>query len=384
MWLRYVVTSLVDSLYRSIQGRDGLTRGPIRKRPGSNGGGSVKGLSVTCIQAMPREEQCCCKMCRTLEVYGLMSSLSNHHYFSNPAPPTPTAMMLPRSTLLRRTGLLRPLAPSSTARSMTAAAGGGWEKSYEFILAEKKDKVALLTLNRPKALNALCNGIIRDLIEATTYIARDDSVGAIVLTGSTKAFAAGADIKEMKDKTFVEAFSTNMFEEWGQIARVAKPIVAAVNGYALGGGCELMMMADIVVAGENAKFGQPEITLGVIPGCGGTQRLVRAIGKSKAMELVLTGGMIDAKQAEKDGLVSKVVPTETTVDVALEMANKIASFSLPVAAAAKETVNAAFELNLAEGLRFERRIFHSLFALQDQKEGMGAFVEKRKPKFTNT
>lgn len=323
-------------------------------------------------------------MCRTLEVYGLMSSLSNHHSFSNPAPPTPTAMMLPRSTLLRRTGLLRPLAPSSTARSMTAAAGGGWEKSYEFILAEKKDKVALLTLNRPKALNALCNGIIRDLIEATTYIARDDSVGAIVLTGSTKAFAAGADIKEMKDKTFVEAFSTNMFEEWGQIARVAKPIVAAVNGYALGGGCELMMMADIVVAGENAKFGQPEITLGVIPGCGGTQRLVRAIGKSKAMELVLTGGMIDAKQAEKDGLVSKVVPTETTVDVALEMANKIASFSLPVAAAAKETVNAAFELNLAEGLRFERRIFHSLFALQDQKEGMGAFVEKRKPKFTNT
>jgi len=296
-------------------------------------------------------------------------------------------MMLARSTHLRRSGLLlRPLASSSstTARPLTAAAGGGWEKSYEFILAERKDRVALLTLNRPKALNALCNGIIRDLIEATTHIARDDSVGAIVLTGSTKAFAAGADIKEMKDKTFVEAFSTNMFEEWGQIAKVAKPIVAAVNGYALGGGCELMMMADIVIAGENAKFGQPEITLGVIPGCGGTQRLVRAIGKSKAMELVLTGGMIDAKQAEKDGLVSKVVPTETTVEVALEMANKIASFSLPVAAAAKETVNAAFELNLAEGLRFERRIFHSLFALSDQKEGMGAFVEKRKPKFTNT
>ncbi|KAM3572805.1 hypothetical protein VYU27_005218 [Nannochloropsis oceanica] len=297
--------------------------------------------------------------------------------------------MLARSTLLRRSSLLlRPLPLSSitsttVARSMTAGACGTWEKSYEFILAERRDKVALLTLNRPKALNALCNGIIQDLIEATTHIVRDDSVGCIVLTGSTKAFAAGADIKEMKDKTFVEAFSTNMFEEWGHIARVAKPIVAAVNGYALGGGCELMMMADIVVAGENAKFGQPEISLGVIPGCGGTQRLVRAIGKSKAMELVLTGGMIDAKQAEKDGLVSKVVPTDTTVQVALDMAKTIASFSLPVTAAAKETVNSAFELNLAEGLRFERRVFHSLFALQDQKEGMRAFVEKRKPKFTN-
>ncbi len=298
--------------------------------------------------------------------------------------------MLARSSFLRRSSLLlRPLPLSSitsttVARPMTAAASGTWEKSYEFILAERRDKVALLTLNRPKALNALCNGIIQDLIEATTHIVHDDSVGCIVLTGSTKAFAAGADIKEMKDKTFVEAFSTNMFEEWGHIARVAKPIVAAVNGYALGGGCELMMMADIVVAGENAKFGQPEITLGVIPGCGGTQRLVRAIGKSKAMELVLTGGMIDAKQAEKGGLVSKVVPTETTVQVALEMAKTIASYSLPVTAAAKETVNSAFELNLAEGLRFERRVFHSLFALQDQKEGMGAFVEKRKPKFTNT
>ncbi len=209
-------------------------------------------------------------------------------------------------------------------------------------------------------------------------------MGAIVLTGSTKAFAAGADIKEMASKSFVEAFSTNMFVEWGDLARVSKPIVAAVNGYALGGGCELMMMADIVVAGENAKFGQPEITLGVIPGCGGTQRLIRSIGKSKAMELVLTGGMIDAQQAEKDGLVSKVVPTEKTVEVALEMANKIASFSQPVAAAAKETVNSAYELNLAEGLRFERRIFHSLFALKDQKEGMAAFVEKRKPNFTHS
>lgn len=303
---------------------------------------------------------------------------------------TSTHSMLARSILCRpavRYGLTSSipcLRTNCQMSLMSTAPAGKWEKEYDFILAEKKGKVALLTLNRPKALNALCNGIIQDLIDATTAIAADDTVGAIVLTGSTKAFAAGADIKEMKDKSFVQAFSSNMFAEWGHIARVTKPIVAAVNGYALGGGCELMMMADIVIAGENAKFGQPEITLGVIPGCGGTQRLVRAIGKSKAMELVLTGGMIDALQAERDGLVSKVVPAEKTVDVALEMATKIASYSLPVAAAAKETVNAAFELNLAEGLRFERRIFHSLFALQDQKEGMAAFVEKRKPTFTNT
>ncbi len=235
----------------------------------------------------------------------------------------------------------------------------------------------MITLNRPKALNALCDGLLDDLIHAARVFDKDNNVGAIVITGSEKAFAAGADIKEMSTRNFVDCYTNNQFKNWGDVAAINKPTIAAVSGFALGGGCELAMMCDIIIASESAKFGQPEITLGVIPGCGGTQRLVKAIGKSKAMEMVLTGNMITAAQAEKDGLVCRVVPNDKLVAEALAMGDKIASFSRPAVAMAKETVNAAFELSLQEGLRFERRIFHSMFALEDQKEGMGAFVQKR-------
>lgn len=222
-----------------------------------------------------------------------------------------------------------------------------------------------------------------DLMHAARAFDGMDSVGAIVITGSEKAFAAGADIKEMSKRGYVESYLKNQFKSWGDLAATNKPTIAAVSGFALGGGCELAMLCDIIVASESAKFGQPEVTLGVIPGCGGTQRLIRAVGKSKAMEMVLTGNMITAAQAERDGLVCKVVPNDKLVDTALEMANKIASFSRPVVAMAKETVNAAHELNLAEGLRFERRVFHSMFALEDQKEGMAAFSEKRPAKWAH-
>ena len=255
--------------------------------------------------------------------------------------------------------------------------------SYEYIKAEVKGNAGLITLNRPKALNALCDGLLDDVIHAARVFDKDDNIGAIVITGSEKAFAAGADIKEMSKRTYVQCYNNNQFENWTDITKLSKPTIAAVSGFALGGGCELAMMCDIMIAAENAKFGQPEITLGVIPGCGGTQRLLRAIGKSKAMEMVLTGRMIDAAQAERDGLVCKVVPNDKLLDSALEMANKIASFSRPAVAMAKETVNASYELNLAEGLRFERRIFHSMFALDDQKEGMAAFSEKRPAKWSH-
>ena len=230
-------------------------------------------------------------------------------------------------------------------------------------------------------MNALCDGLLADLIHAATAFDNNDTVGAIVITGSTKAFAAGADIKEMANKTFVESYTKNMFKNWTDITKVTKPTIAAVSGFALGGGCELAMMCDIMIASESAKFGQPEISLGVIPGCGGTQRLIRAIGKSKAMEMVLTGNMITAQEAEKAGLVCRVVPDDQLMESALKMAGKIASFSKPSVAMAKETVNAAYEMNLEEGLRFERRMFHSLFATEDQKEGMGAFIEKRSPQW---
>ena len=255
--------------------------------------------------------------------------------------------------------------------------------SYEYIKAEIKGNAGLITLNRPKALNALCDGLLDDVIHAARGFDKDDNIGAIVITGSEKAFAAGADIKEMSKRTYVQCYNNNQFENWTDITKLSKPTIAAVSGFALGGGCELAMMCDIMIAAENAKFGQPEITLGVIPGCGGTQRLLRAIGKSKAMEMVLTGRMIDAAQAERDGLVCKVVPNDKLLDSALEMANKIASFSRPAVAMAKETVNASYELNLAEGLRFERRIFHSMFSLDDQKEGMAAFSEKRPAKWSH-
>ncbi|CAE7742616.1 echs1 [Symbiodinium microadriaticum] len=257
------------------------------------------------------------------------------------------------------------------------------KSSYDHIIAEVRGKTGLITLNRPKALNALCTPLLADITHACRAFDDNNDVGAIVITGSEKAFAAGADIKEMSKQEFVDCYTNNMFADWTEVTKIRKPTIAAVAGYALGGGCELAMMCDIIIAADNAKFGQPEITLGVIPGCGGTQRLIRAVGKAKAMEMVLTGNMIDAHQAERDGLVCRVVPKEELVDVALKMGDKIASFSQPAVAMAKETVNSAYELSLAEGVRFERRIFHSMFALRDQKEGMAAFIEKRPATWTH-
>lgn len=255
------------------------------------------------------------------------------------------------------------------------------KESYEFVTVEKRAQVGILTLNRPKALNALCDGLFQDLIHASKALDTDESIGCMVLTGSQKAFAAGADISEMKDRDFAHAYQTNMFAEWAEITKVSKPIIAAVNGYALGGGCELAMMCDMIVAGEKAKFGQPEINLGVIPGAGGTQRLTRAIGKSKAMHMCLTGDMISAAEAEQAGLVAKVFPAEELVDEAVKIAEKIASKGRMAVLMTKEAVNASQELPLQEGLRLERRFFHSLFSTEDQKEGMSAFLEKREPNF---
>jgi len=252
---------------------------------------------------------------------------------------------------------------------------------FENLIVEKKDKVALITLNRPKALNALCDALIGELNVVTKSIDADPEMKAIVITGSTKSFAAGADIKEMASRTYMETYKGNMFAQWADLTKISKPVIAAVNGYALGGGCELAMMCDIIVAGENAKFGQPEVTIGTIPGCGGTQRLTRIVGKAKAMDMVLTGEPIDAAEAKAYGLVSKVVPVEKTVEEALRMATKIASLSQPIIAMAKECVNAAYEMTQAEGVHYERRVFHSTFATEDQKEGMAAFVGKRKPAF---
>ena len=255
--------------------------------------------------------------------------------------------------------------------------------AYETIIAEARGKVGLITLNRPKALNALNSQVLSELVAALGAFDADRGIGAIVITGSEKAFAAGADIKEMQDKTYVDAFLGDFFSGWDNVGRVRKPLIAAVAGYALGGGCELAMMCDFIIAADNAKFGQPEITLGVMPGMGGSQRLTRAVGKSKAMDMCLTGRMMDAAEAERSGLVSRVVPAAKLLDEALAAAAKIADFSLPSVMMAKEAVNRAFETTLAEGLRFEKRLFHSMFALDDQKEGMAAFVEKRKANFTN-
>jgi len=254
---------------------------------------------------------------------------------------------------------------------------------YENIRVEKRGRVALVTLNRPKALNALNSELIAELNAALALFESDDKIGCVVLTGSEKAFAAGADIKEMSSLSFVEAYKTDFITSWDQVSRFRKPIIAAVAGYALGGGCELAMMCDFILAAENAKFGQPEITLGVMPGAGGTQRLTRFVGKSKAMEMCLTGRMMDAAEAERSGLVSRVVPLDELLEEALRVAEKIADFSLPTAMMTKESVNRAYETTLAEGVRFERRVFHSLFATEDQTEGMNAFVEKRAPQFKN-
>lgn len=255
--------------------------------------------------------------------------------------------------------------------------------AYETIFVETRGKVGLITLNRPKALNALNTTVLREVVQELKSMDADARIGAIVLTGSEKAFAAGADIKEMQPKTYVEAFMEDFFAGWEEVTRIRKPIVAAVAGYALGGGCELAMLCDFIIAAENAKFGQPEITLGVMPGMGGSQRLTRFVGKSKAMDMCLTGRMMDAAEAERSGLVSRVVPTGELLEEALRAAGKIADFSLPAVIMAKEAVNRSYETTLAEGLRFERRVFHSMFATEDQKEGMAAFTEKRTANFRN-
>ncbi len=255
--------------------------------------------------------------------------------------------------------------------------------AYENIIVETRGHVGLVTLNRPKALNALNAALIAELNQALDRFEADDEIGAIVVTGSERAFAAGADIKEMQEKSFVDVVRDDFIAPWERISRCRKPVIAAVAGYALGGGCELAMMCDVIIAGDNAKFGQPEITLGTIPGAGGTQRLTRAVGKAKAMDMILTGRMMDAEEAERAGLVSRIVPAADLVDEAVKIAARIAEMSMPAAAMAKEAVNRAFEVSLAEGVRFERRLFQSTFATEDRKEGMAAFVEKRQPKFAN-
>jgi len=254
----------------------------------------------------------------------------------------------------------------------------------EFVIVERRENVGLITLNRPKAFNALCDTLTRELTEALDLLEADDAIGALVLTGNEKAFAAGADIKEMKSRSFVDVYLSDFVtSSWERISRCRKPIIAAVAGYALGGGCELALMCDFILAAETARFGQPEITIGILPGAGATQRLPRLIGKSKAMDMILTGRMIDAEEAERMGLVARIVPAGKLVEEAVATAQHIASLSRPAVLLAKESVNRAFETSLSEGIRFERRMFHAAFATEGQKEGMSAFIEKRPPKFSN-
>ena len=256
--------------------------------------------------------------------------------------------------------------------------------AYQNILVEKKGAVGLITLNRPDALNALNKALMDELTLALDDWEADDGIHCIVLTGSTKAFAAGADIKEMQPKSYMDVYREDFITaNWERVTRCRKPVIAAVAGYALGGGCELAMMCDFIIAADTAKFGQPEIKLGVMPGAGGTQRLTRFVGKSKAMEMCLTGRMMDAEEAERAGLVSRVVAADDLLDEALKAAASVAAMSLPIAMMTKESVNRAYETTLTEGVRFERRLFHSMFATDDQTEGMAAFVEKRQPQFRN-
>jgi len=256
--------------------------------------------------------------------------------------------------------------------------------TYETILTETRGAVGLITLNRPEAMNALNSTVMAELSQALDAFEKDDTIGAMVLTGNEKAFAAGADIKEMQSKTYMDVFLSDFITSgWERLASCRKPVIAAVAGYALGGGCEVAMMCDFIIAAETAKFGQPEITIGALPGAGGTQRLTRVVGKSKAMEMCLTGRMMDAEEAERSGLVSRVVAADELVDQAITAAEKIAAMSRPSVLMAKECVNRAYETTLAEGVRFERRMFQSVFATEDQKEGMAAFAEKRKPEFRN-
>jgi len=255
--------------------------------------------------------------------------------------------------------------------------------AYENIIVDRKGRVGVITLNRPKALNALNSAVILELSAAFDDFEADDAIGAIVITGGEKAFAAGADIKEMQSKDFAEVRKSDFISDWTRISTCRKPVVAAVAGYALGGGCEIAMMCDFIIAAETAKFGQPEITIGTIPGSGGTQRLTRAVGKAKAMEMILTGRMMNADEAERSGLVSRVVPVESMMEEALKAAERMAHLSQPAVAMAKDAVNRAFEVSLAEGVLHERALFYSTFALEDRREGMDAFVEKREPDFKN-
>jgi enoyl-CoA hydratase len=255
--------------------------------------------------------------------------------------------------------------------------------STQTIIVERRGRVGIVRLNRPQALNALNATLRNELLGAVEAFDADANVGCILITGSDKAFAAGADIKEMAEKSYIDIFRADYTADYERLARVRKPIIAAVAGFALGGGCELAMMCDFIIAADNAKFGQPEIKLGVIPGIGGTQRLARAVGKAKAMDLILTGRMMDAAEAERSGLVARVVPAASLMEEAMKVAETIAAMSQPSLLAAKEAVNRSFETSLSEGVRFERRVFHALFATKDRKEGMAAFIEKRPPRFTN-
>lgn len=253
--------------------------------------------------------------------------------------------------------------------------------AYSNIIVETRGRVGLITLNRPNALNALNGALIGEMSQALDTYEADEGIGCIVITGSAKAFAAGADIKEMQTKSYMQAYKEDFIGTWERVTRCRKPVIAAVAGFALGGGCELAMMCDFVIAADTAKFGQPEIKLGVMPGSGGTQRLTRFVGKAKAMEMCLTGRMMDAAEAERSGLVSRVVPADKVLEEAIKTAETIAGMSLPAIMMTKESINRAYETTLAEGVRFERRVFHSMFALEDQKEGMAAFAEKRPPQF---
>ncbi|WP_441327483.1 enoyl-CoA hydratase [Kocuria sp.] len=254
-------------------------------------------------------------------------------------------------------------------------------QSYENILVETRGRVGLITLNRPKALNALNSKTMEEVVAAARAFDADPGIGAILLSGSEKAFAAGADIKEMSSQSYADVYLADWFAHWDEFTRVRTPTIAAVSGYALGGGCELAMMCDVLIAADTAQFGQPEIDLGVLPGMGGSQRLTRAVGKAKAMDMVLTGRRMGAEEAERSGLVSRVVPADELADTAFEVAETISTRSLVAALAAKEAVNVAFETTLAQGVLFERRVFHAAFATEDQAEGMGAFAEKRKAEF---
>ena len=259
--------------------------------------------------------------------------------------------------------------------------------SYQYLICETREAVGIVTLNRPEALNALSTALMRELVDVLDGWQRDDQIGAIILTGNEKTFAAGADLKEMHDQTFADLFLADFPEgrggAWSRVAATRKPLIAAVAGYALGGGCELAMACDFIIAADNAKFGQPEVIVGTMPGAGGTQRLTRAVGKSKAMEMCLTGRLMDATEAERSGLVSRVVPLDELKDEAIKTAAKIAALSRPAVMMIKDAVNSAYELPLTEGLRVERRAFQSTFALEDRREGMAAFLEKRKPNFRN-